>query len=121
MIHIGDRVTTLDGRIGVVAGRAGQHVYVRFDDGGIDSAQHERNLRALGAPADDSMHMATVREVNEMGGAIFCGSFETIAAATAFARARAAKSRSFVRFEVWLGTPRHPQEPVEGEVYRGEV
>jgi hypothetical protein len=51
----------------------------------------------------------TVRVVNEaLGKDHFTGSFDSIANALTYAEKQAQRSRSFVTFQVWCGTPRNP-------------
>lgn len=61
----------------------------------------------------------TVREENtQLGSAHFRGTFPTLAEAEDYARRQAQRSRNFVYFEVWIGTPRNAIKPV-GKRFQG--
>ncbi len=52
----------------------------------------------------------TVQIRNEMLGSARCvGSFETEGQAATFADREASRSRNFVHFEIWTGSPRDPR------------
>jgi hypothetical protein len=63
----------------------------------------------------------TVRYRNEaLQSGRYIGTFETPAAASEYAQKEAARSRAFCTYDVWIGTPRMPVEPLKPErVYRG--
>jgi hypothetical protein len=54
----------------------------------------------------------TVNVVNSMlGKSRFVGTFDDKIAAETYAMSEAARSRKFVSYEVWTGTPRQPGRP----------
>jgi hypothetical protein len=48
------------------------------------------------------------------------GTFETPEAAKDYATSEAARSRAFMEYEVWLGTPRVPRKPL-GIIVKGTL
>lgn len=57
---------------------------------------------------------------NSMTGNLgFCGTFDSVEAAVAYQDREAERTRSFVTYEVWTGTPRKPGCAVAGTVRRG--
>lgn len=78
------------------------------------SGEHIVKATPNGAPGP-----YTVREENTaIGSAHFRGTFDTLEEAEDYARRQARRSRNFVYFEVWRGTPRNAIEPV-GERFQG--
>ena len=54
----------------------------------------------------------TVNVVNSMlGKSHFVGTFDDKIAAETYAMSEAARTRKFVSYEVWTGTPRQPERP----------
>lgn len=61
----------------------------------------------------------TVNVINSMlGKAHFVGTFDDKIAAETYALSEAARTRKFVSYEVWTGTPRQPGRPA-GFVIQG--